>query len=216
MRSYQRFAYVSLAALSIGLGGCQGYVKKADFDAAISDLRANQQKQQQEIDGLTQQMQQKFAQYDAKIAEMAGRIRVDTVSHFAFNDATLRDQDKPLLDDFAKIVGKNYPQAVITVEGFTDSAGGSAYNLQLGRKRAEAVRDYLVSTGGMQADQIHTVSYGKAANRQVLKGKSGDEGEPNRRVSLVVDFAGPESQPQPDSQPQSPQPQSSVPPQTQG
>lgn len=208
MRSYQCFAYASLAALSIGLSGCQGYVKKADFDAAITDLRNNQQKQQQEIDGLTQQMQQKFAQYDAKIAEMDGRIRVDTVSHFAFNDATLRDQDKPLLDDFAKIMAKNYPQAVITVEGFTDSAGGSAYNLRLGRKRAEAVRDYLVSNGGMQADQIHTVSYGKAANREVMKGKSGDEGEVNRRVSLVVDFAGPQSQ----SQPQQP----SAPPQAQG
>ncbi|GLQ87789.1 OmpA family protein [Dyella flagellata] len=194
MRSYQRFAYVSLAVLAVGLGGCQGYVKKADFDAAIGELRANQQKQQQEIDSLTQQMQQHFAQYDAKIAELNGRIRVDTVSHFAFNDATLRDQDKPLLDDFAKIMSKNYPQAVITVEGFTDPAGGAAFNRRLGRKRADAVRDYLVNNGGMSADQIRTVSYGKEADRQVLKGKSGDAGEPNRRVSLVVDFAGAQTQ----------------------
>lgn len=194
MRAYQRFAYVSLAALAVGLGGCQGYVKKADFDSAIGELRANQQKQQQEIDSLTQQMQQHFAQYDAKIAELNGRIRVDTVSHFAFNDASLRDEDKPLLDDFAKIMSKNYPQAVITVEGFTDPAGGAAYNRRLGRKRAEAVRDYLVNNGGMSADQIRTVSYGKEVDRQVLKGKSGDEGQANRRVSLVVDFAGTQTQ----------------------
>jgi peptidoglycan-associated lipoprotein len=193
MRSYQRVAYVSLTVLAIGLSGCQGYVKKADFDSAIGELRAEQQKQQQEIDSLTQQMQQRFAQYDAKIAEMNGRIRVDTVSHFAFNDATLRDQDKPLLDDFAKIMSKNYPQAVVTVEGFTDASGSSAYNYRLGRKRADAVRDYLVNAG-MSADQVRTVSYGKAADRQVLKGKSGDEGEPNRRVSLVVDFAGAQTQ----------------------
>lgn len=189
MRSYHRCACVSLTALAIALGGCQGYVKKADFDSAIGQLRSDQQKQQQEIDSLTQQMQQHFAQYDAKIAELNGRIRVDTVSHFAFNDATLRDQDKPLLDDFAKTISKNYPQAVVTVEGFTDPAGGSAYNMRLGRKRADAVRDYLVSAG-MSADQVHTVSYGKAANRQVVKGKSGEDGEANRRVSLVVDFAG--------------------------
>jgi peptidoglycan-associated lipoprotein len=200
MHSYQRFAYVSLAALAVGLSGCQGYVKKADFDSAIGQLRADQQKQQQEIDSLTQQMQQRFAQYDAKIAQMNGRIRVDTVSHFAFNDATLRDQDKPLLDDFAKIVSKNYPQAVVTVEGFTDSAGGSSYNMKLGRKRADAVRDYLVNNGGMSADQVRTVSYGKAMNREVLKGKSGDDGEPNRRVSLVVDFAGTEAQAAPQEQ----------------
>ncbi|GGA40109.1 OmpA family protein [Dyella nitratireducens] len=195
MRSYQRFACASLSVLAIGLGGCQGYVKKADFDAAINDLRSTQQKQQQEIDGLTQQMQQKFAQYDAKIAEMNGRIRVDTVSHFAFNSSSLRDEDKPMLDDFAKIMSKNYPQAVITVEGFADSAGGKAYNYRLAHKRADAVRDYLVSAG-MSSDQLHSVSYGKATNRQVLKGKSGDDGQPNRRVSLVVDFAGTEAQAQ--------------------
>lgn len=196
MRSYQRLAYVSLAALAVGLGGCQGYVKKADFDSAISELRANQQKQQQEIDSLTQQMQQRFAQYDAKIAEMGGRIRIDSVSHFAFDKADLRDEDKPMLDDFAKIMAKNYPQAVVTVEGFADNAGGSAYNVRLGRERANAVRDYLVKTGGMSADQVRTVSYGKALNRQVLKGKSHDEGEANRRVTLVVDFAGTQAQAQ--------------------
>ncbi|WP_233841589.1 OmpA family protein [Dyella sp. 2HG41-7] len=203
MHSYQRIAYVSLTALAVALSGCNGYVKKADFDSAIGQIKADQQKQQQEIDGLTQQMQQKFAQYDAKIAEMNGRIRVDTVSHFAFNDSTLRDQDKPLLDDFAKIMSKNYPQAVVTVEGFTDSAGGAGYNMKLGHKRADAVRDYLVSAG-MSADQLHTVSYGKASNRQVLKGKTGDDGEPNRRVSLVVDFAGAQSQAAPTQTPAQP------------
>jgi peptidoglycan-associated lipoprotein len=205
MRSHHHFAYATLAALTIGLGGCQGYVKKADFDAAINDLRSNQQKQQQEIDSLTQQMQQRFAQYDAKIAEMNGRVRVDTVSHFAFNDATLRGQDKPLLDDFAKIVSKNYPQAVVTVEGFTDAAGGATYNMRLGHKRADAVRDYLINAGGMSADQVRAVSYGKATNRQVAKGKWGDDGEPNRRVSLVVDFAGTQTQTQAPAQTSSPQ-----------
>jgi len=194
MLSFQRIAYVSLGVLVIGLSGCEGYVKKADFDAAITDLRSNQQKQQQEIDNLTQQMQQRFAQYDAKIAQMGGRIRVDTASHFAFDKADLRDEDKPMLDDFAKIVSKHFPQAVVTVEGFADNAGGAAYNVRLARERANAVRDYLVKTDGMSADQVRTVSYGKALNRQVLKGKSGDGAEANRRVTLVVDFAGEQAQ----------------------
>lgn len=194
MRFYQRIAYVSLGVLTIALSGCEGYVKKADFDAAVTDLRSTQQKQQQEIDALTQQMQQRFAQYDAKIAQMGTRIRVDTASHFAFDKSDLRDEDKPLLDDFAKTVSKNFPQAVVTVEGFADNAGGAGYNVRLGRDRANAVRDYLVKTGGMSADQVRVVSYGKAINRQVLKGKSGDGAEPNRRVSLVVDFAGEQAQ----------------------
>jgi peptidoglycan-associated lipoprotein len=195
MRSYRRFAVVTLGALTVAMGGCQGYVKKADFDATINELRASDQHQQQQIDSLSQQMQQRFAAYDAKIAEMRGRIRVDAVSHFAFDQATLRDEDKPLLDDFAKIVTSNYPQAIVTVEGFADAAGSTRYNLRLGRARAKAVRDYLVGTDGMPADQVRAVSYGKAENRQVLKGKSGDGAEPNRRVTLVVDFAGTQAPP---------------------
>lgn len=190
MYSYRRFAYVSLGVAFIALSGCTGYVKKADFDSAVSELRANDQKQQQEIDNLSQQMQQRFAAYDAKIAQMDGRVRVDAISHFAFNDATLRDEDKPLLDDFAKIVSAHYPQALVTVEGFADAAGSKSYNARLGHARAEAVRNYLVKNGGLAADKIRAVSYGKAESRQVLKGKWGEGAESNRRVTLVVDFAG--------------------------
>lgn len=190
MCSHRRFAIFLPVVMSAALSGCQGYVKQVDFDAAVNELRANDQRQQQDIDRLTQEMQQRFAAYDAKIVEMQGRIRVDTVSHFAFDKATLREEDKPMLDDFAKVVSGHYPQAVVTVEGFADAAGGAAYNVRLGRQRARAVRDYLVETGGLSADQVRAVSYGKSEARQVLKGKWGDGAEPNRRVTLVVDFAG--------------------------
>lgn len=197
MRSYRRFAYASLGMLALVMGGCTGYVKKADFDSAVNELRANDQKQQQEIDSLTQQMQQRFAAYDAKIAAMNGRVRIDAISHFAFNDASLRDEDKPMLNDFAKVVSAHFPEALVTVEGFADAAGGTAYNIRLGRARADAVRDYLVKSAGLPADKVRTVSYGKAVNRQVLKGKWGDGAEPNRRVTLVVDFAGTQAQASP-------------------
>ena len=57
-------------------------------------------------------------------------------------------------------------------------------------RRAEAVRDYLVGTAGMQTGQVRAVSYGEATNRQVRPGATGDAGRDNRRVSLVVDYAG--------------------------
>ncbi|MCP1373290.1 OmpA family protein [Dyella lutea] len=190
-----RLALLPLCLMGIALGGCSNYVKKTDFDAAISELRANDQKQQQEIDALTQDMQQRFAKYDAQITAMQGRINVDTAAHFAFGDATLRDQDKPLLDDFAKVITQHHPDAVITVEGFTDPAGSAAFNKRLGMKRADAVRDYLVNTGGLSADKVRAVSYGESSNRQVEKGQIRDAGANNRRVTLVVDFAGNTSTP---------------------
>lgn len=181
---------VPLFFAAVTLGGCTHYVKQADFDSAIADLRANDQKQQQQLDSLTQEMQQRFAKYDLQIAEMGGRVRVDTAAHFAFNDATVRDEDKPLLNDFAKVISSHYPGAMITVEGFADPAGSKGYNRRLGTRRAAAVRDYLVGTGGLSADRLRAVSYGEDSNRQVDRGESRDAGAPNRRVTLVVDFAG--------------------------
>ena len=55
----------------------------------------------------------------------------------------------------------------------------------------QAVRDYLVGTGGLSASQVRTVSYGEDRNRQVHEGATGEAGRYNRRVSLVVDYAGP-------------------------
>ncbi|NUO72709.1 MAG: OmpA family protein, partial [Frateuria sp.] len=178
-----------LMVAALALGGCTHYVKQADFDSAIAELRANDQKQQQQLDSLTQEMQQRFAKYDAQIAQMGGRVRLDTAAHFAFNDATLRDQDKPLLDDFAKVISQHYPGAVVTVEGFADPAGSASYNRRLGERRAKAVRDYLVQEG-LSADRLRPVSYGEAVNRQVERGQSHEAGAANRRVTLVVDVAG--------------------------
>lgn len=174
----------------VALCGCTGYVKKSDFDATVAELRANDQKQQQEIDAITQEMHQKFGQYDTQITAMAGRINVDTIAHFDTNQVTLRDEDKQRLDDFAKVMKDHHANAVITAEGFADPAGSAAYNQHLALKRAQAVRDYLVQNGGLNADQVRAVGYGKAGNRQVIKGATGDQGQPNRRVSLVTDFAG--------------------------
>lgn len=189
VNSTLRWTAGPLMVAAIALGGCTHYVKQADFDSAIAELRANDQKQQQQLDSLTQEMQQRFAKYDAQIQQMAGRVRLDTAAHFAFNDATLRDQDKPLLDDFAKVISQHYPDAVVTVEGFADPAGSPGYNRRLGERRAKAVRDYLVQNG-VSAEHLRAVSYGEASNRQVERGKSREAGEPNRRVTLVVDFAG--------------------------
>ncbi|HUH56507.1 MAG TPA: OmpA family protein [Rhodanobacter sp.] len=189
INSTMRKVSVPLFIAAVALGGCTHYVKQADFDSAVAELRANDQKQQQQLDSLTQEMQQRFAKYDAQIAQMGGRVRVDTAAHFAFNDATVRDEDKPLLDDFAKVISSHYPGATVTVEGFADPAGSRSYNHRLGERRAKAVRDYLVGTG-LSADQLRAVSYGEDSNRQVDRGQSRDAGASNRRVTLVVDFAG--------------------------
>jgi peptidoglycan-associated lipoprotein len=53
-----------------------------------------------------------------------------------------------------------YPQYSFIVEGHADERGTREYNIALGARRAQAVRDYLVSRG-IQAQRMRTISYGK-------------------------------------------------------
>jgi hypothetical protein len=72
----------------MAIAGCTDYVKKADYDSTISELRGTDQNLQSQIDGLS-------AKYDTLAREVAGRVRIDSGAHFATGDATLMDQDKP-------------------------------------------------------------------------------------------------------------------------
>jgi peptidoglycan-associated lipoprotein len=184
-----RLAVLTATLMTMGLAGCSQYVKKADLNAAVQQLQQKQQDQQQQLDELKQQMQSQFSKYDAQITSMQGRVSINTVAHFGFNSSTLDEQDKPALQDFAKTISQYHPGALITVEGFTDQIGSRGYNKKLGEKRAEAVRDFLVSSG-LTAEQVRTVSYGEDSNRQVAKGATRDQGTDNRRVSLTVDNVG--------------------------
>ncbi|CAM5529380.1 OmpA family protein [Rhodanobacter lindaniclasticus] len=184
-----RVAALTAGLMTMGLAGCSQYVKQSDFNTAIQQLQQKQNDQQQQIDAIKQQMQSQFSKYDSQITAMQGRVSIDTVAHFAFNSATLDEQDKPALQDFAATLGKYHPGVLVTVEGFADPAGSRAYNKKLGMRRADAVRDFLVSSG-LSADQVRAVSYGEDSNRQVAKGASGDRGRDNRRVSLTVDATG--------------------------
>lgn len=179
---------VALAAVT-AMAGCSNYVKRTDYDAAISKLQSNDAQMQQQLDSLKADMEQRFAKYDATLTEMQGRLRVDTVAHFEFNKADLNDQDKAMLQDFAQVMKEHHSNAVVTVEGFTDPAGSRSYNKKLGMERANAVRDFLVSSG-LSDSQVRAVSYGKDSNRQVTKGATRDQGADNRRVALTVDSTG--------------------------
>jgi len=55
---------------------------------------------------------------------------------------------------------KEHPNLFIVVEGFCDERGAEAYNLSLGAKRSNSVRQQLIKKGA-HPDQVHTISYGK-------------------------------------------------------
>ncbi len=190
---YSRQAGVAAALMVTVLAGCASHIKRDEFDAVVGELRAADAELRAADQQLASRIQELSGRYDALVTQLAGRTRVDTVAYFGFGAATLDEQAKPLLDEFAQAIRSSHTQAVVTVEGFTDSAGSAAFNKRLGQARADAVRNYLVGTAGLSADQVRAVSYGKDRNRQVRPGAYGEAGRDNRRVSLVIDYAGPRS-----------------------
>jgi peptidoglycan-associated lipoprotein len=78
---------------------------------------------------------------------------------FDFDKYNIRDDARGTLEKDADWM-KRWTSTKVTVEGHCDSRGTAEYNLALGERRANAVKDYLVSLG-IAADRITTVSKGK-------------------------------------------------------
>src|SRR5207253_5707283 len=87
------------------------------------------------------------------------------------------------LDEVAQIVFQS-PDALIVLEGRTDAMGDDTYNIQLGERRAEAVKRYLVVEKSIPMYRIHQTSFGAA--RPIADNKSREGREKNRIVAVSV------------------------------
>jgi len=87
------------------------------------------------------------------------RVNVGDTVHFGYNEYNVQDADKAILGRQAAWLAK-YPQVKLTIEGHCDERGTREYNLALGARRANAVKEYLVSQG-VSTGRVETVSYGK-------------------------------------------------------
>jgi peptidoglycan-associated lipoprotein len=80
-------------------------------------------------------------------------------AYFDFNKADIRPDARQALSKTADFL-KNYPQLKVTIEGHCDERGSTEYNLALGDRRGNAVKQYLISLG-VSADRLIVVSFGK-------------------------------------------------------
>src|SRR5580700_10612585 len=87
------------------------------------------------------------------VVNVGDRVFFDTDS------SELSDQARATLDKQAQWLG-NYNRYAFTIEGHADERGTREYNIALGARRAQAVRDYLASRG-IEPSRMRTISYGK-------------------------------------------------------
>jgi len=101
---------------------------------------------------------------------------------FAFNKYELKPEARERLARISGIV-LAYPDLKLEIEGYTDSIGSDEYNQTLSDRRAEAVRDYLVSSG-VSMNNVAARGMGKAdpvADNSTAAGR-----QLNRRVEMIV------------------------------
>lgn len=99
----------------------------------------------------------------AKAAGVDPNQRFEDV-HFAFDQSRLTDYAKALLDNAARVItdlSKDHPELQVEIFGHTDSVGTDGYNVGLGERRANVVREYLLRKG-VDGARMSTQSYGES------------------------------------------------------
>jgi len=102
--------------------------------------------------------------------------------YFDYDESNLSDDTRDKLSRNADLLKSN-AQFSVTIEGHADSRGTSEYNLALGERRANAVRDYLTSLG-ISATRMRTISYGK--ERPVCTEEVESCWSQNRRAHMII------------------------------
>jgi outer membrane protein OmpA-like peptidoglycan-associated protein len=102
---------------------------------------------------------------------------------FVTNRSDLMPGAQVKLNDVANALIKQDAESKITVEGHTDSQGEASYNQDLSQRRAQSVRDYLVSRG-IAADRVTAQGFG--LTRPIADNASAEGRANNRRVEIVV------------------------------
>jgi len=102
---------------------------------------------------------------------------------FEYNSATLRESAKVGLMKLGLLIDRN-PALHCWIEGHTDLIGGDEFNLDLSRRRADAVKEYLVRSLRIDGAKIHTAGFGK--RQPLVPGGSITEQAQNRRVEIKM------------------------------
>jgi outer membrane protein OmpA-like peptidoglycan-associated protein len=167
-------------------------------DSRVSSLDAKTTEGLNSVKGDVQQVDQRTAQARSAADRANSAVGVldqnfknrnlynasgEKAIQFKFDSAKLDEQYMSLLDEIAGTLQQN-PDAIVVLEGRTDSVGNKDYNVKLGERRIEAVRRYLAVEKNVPVYKIHEISFG--SEKPVAENKTRDGREKNRAVVMTV------------------------------
>ena len=174
------------AAIGAGIGALAGFfVGDGELDeilgsaavgagvgAGIGVYMDKQQRELEQIDEVEVE----------RLDEETLRVSFDSDILFAVDSAVLSAAAKDSLDEFARVM-REYPQTAILIQGYTDSTGSEAYNLQLSERRARAVFNHLALR---EVDPARMAAIGYGEGYPVADNATPEGRAQNRRVSILV------------------------------
>ncbi len=146
-------------------GGGQSYGTEGNGGVSSSNMNEQQG---------TEQAQQSQAQQEAALR----KIRT---FYFDFDTSEIKPEARNVLMAHAHYLA-SHPSMHVQLQGYTDERGTQEYNLALGQRRANAVKQFLV-VNGVSPDQISTISYGE--EKPAAKGHNEAAWAKNRRVVMI-------------------------------
>ena len=128
---------------------------------------------------------------DLQVKEIGNEVHIDLNADvlFDFDKADILPKAEDTLTKAAAIV-KQRAKGTVMIAGHTDSKGGEAYNIALSERRANSVRDWFRTKGGLGSMPFDTKGFGAkqpVAPNQKPDGSDDPEGrQKNRRVEITI------------------------------
>jgi outer membrane protein OmpA-like peptidoglycan-associated protein len=139
------------------------------------------QRKAQAASDRAEELEKRFSELQAKQTDRGFELTLSDVL-FEFDKANLKAGAERSLAPVTEFLREN-PKRTITIEGYTDSIGSDTYNMELSRRRADAVRDIFIQ-GGISAERITTRGLGEeypVASNDTQAGR-----QQNRRVQIII------------------------------
>lgn len=163
--------------LVLGLAISAGCAKKQTTVTAQPSGQPGTRQQPSSAPGVTPQPQTPQAPREAVPAQLSF-----APIYYDYDTSNIREDQLSIASRNAQLL-ENYPTINIRIEGNCDERGSEEYNLSLGQRRADSVRDYFANYG-ISSSRMTTVSYGEM--RPVATGQNEAAWAQNRRCDIVI------------------------------
>lgn len=169
---------LAILAASAIVAGCEGVMGTKDDDTQEAEII----EQSMEPEGTTTAMEPQAGWQGHPLDDPDPSNLLSTrIVYFDFDGSDVRPSDRAVLEAHAQYLSA-HSSAQISLEGHADERGTREYNLALGERRSNAVRNIVTLRGG-SGQQVRTISYGE--ERPVDPSHSEAAWAQNRRVEIV-------------------------------